>query len=588
MHSSRDRSFWILLFLGALAVRVLHVLFFRDCPFFDRPVVDSKTYVHTALAIAGGGGSGRGVFWQPPLYPWFLAGIFRLFGPGLLLPRLVQAALGAASCVLVGRLGEAAFPGTRTGRVAALAAALYGPLVFFDGELLAPVLIVFLDLLLLLWLVTRADSARPAAWLVPGGLLGLSALARPNVLAVAPLLAGWILLGRALGRGAAGTRRALAVLLLATGIAAIVLPVTVRNRVVGGDWVAVSYNGGINFYIGNNPDYDRTVASRPGYRWEELTGLADRAGAARPAERSRFYYGRALRFIAEEPLAWAALTLRKMYLFANGFEIPRNVDLYALREYSPVLWATLWDAGLKFPFGLVLPLALLGLLRPGAPRRPPAPLVLFAAGYALTVVAFFVTGRYRIPVVPVLLLFAVRGGAGWLAALGGGRRKRLALETLALGTLLVACNLPPGVDRSVTRAEVLYFRGTVELEQGDKEAAGRSFLRASRLDPRNAEAFNNLGNLRQERGDAAGALDAYRSALEADPDHVSTLVNLSALLLRVGRDGEAGSLAERALSREPTNWRAHLVMAEVQRRRGNDEGAKEHRRRALELGAPGP
>ena len=54
---------------------------------------------------------------------------------------------------------------------------------------------------------------------------------------------------------------------LILGFALVIAPVTLRNRVVGGEWVPISYNAGINFYLGNNPDYDRTTNIRPGRDW---------------------------------------------------------------------------------------------------------------------------------------------------------------------------------------------------------------------------------------------------------------------------------------------------------------------------------
>jgi dolichyl-phosphate-mannose--protein O-mannosyl transferase len=75
--------------------------------------------------------------------------VYRLFGAdNPLAPRIVQAALGSLSCGMLYLIGRSAFSRT-VGAIASLAAATYWIFIYFDGELLIPVLIVFLDLGLL-------------------------------------------------------------------------------------------------------------------------------------------------------------------------------------------------------------------------------------------------------------------------------------------------------------------------------------------------------------------------------------------------------------------------------------------------------
>ena len=60
--------------------------------------------------------------------------------------------------------------------------------------------------------------------------------------------------------------------LIALPLCLIIFPVTLRNYLIGDDWVLISANGGVNFYIGNNAHYDSTVAIHPGLHWERLVG----------------------------------------------------------------------------------------------------------------------------------------------------------------------------------------------------------------------------------------------------------------------------------------------------------------------------
>src|SRR5690349_16383261 len=136
------------LFLGALAVRLLYLSQYANSPFFWVPALDSLYHDLHAQAIAAGR-SDHQAFFRAPLYYYCLAGIYWLFGHSFWAARLTQAALGAVSCVLLYLLGQRLFRPT-VGLIAAITMALYGPLVYFDGELLSPVLEVFLDLCFLL------------------------------------------------------------------------------------------------------------------------------------------------------------------------------------------------------------------------------------------------------------------------------------------------------------------------------------------------------------------------------------------------------------------------------------------------------
>ena len=148
---------------------------------------------------------------------------------------------------------------------AGLVAAFYGPLIYFGGELLPTIPALLLDLALLLLLLSAPLKQR-WPWLIAGLALGLAALAVSNILLFAPVLLAWLWFsqGNFVQRGA----------LLFLGIALVIAPVALRNYLVGDDWVLISHNAGINFYIGNNPDYQRTVDIRPGRDWLQHSGNA--------------------------------------------------------------------------------------------------------------------------------------------------------------------------------------------------------------------------------------------------------------------------------------------------------------------------
>ena len=538
------RSGWLvggLLWLAALAVRLLYIEQSQTSPFFDYPLVDAKTYTDAAERMGGQGhwDGGDAPFWQPPLYPYFLGFLYALFTPGYYLPRLVQAAISAFNCVLLYLLGRRLFS-HRLGLAAAMAAALYGPLVFFAGEFLPPPLALFFDLLLLLTL-PWAMAGRSRRLLVPGFCLGLAALAVANILLFLPAALLWVIVVR---RALPWPRRLLNALPLLLGASLVIAPVTLRNYLIGDDLVLISSNGGINFYLGNNANYEETIRIPPGPAWRTLASQPrTAAGLTQASDQSAYFFARAWGFISAEPRAWLLLLLRKTYLFWHGEEIGRNQDLYYARNFSPLLALLLWKETIAFPFGALAPLALLGMglvcCNRGQRRAEIYLLLLYIVVYALSVILFFPTARYRLPVVPPLLLFAAYA-VGALYRFGRLRAGvQLAWTGGVLAALCVACNFRVGPMNMAGDAETLHRLGFVYQQKGLHANAIAAYEQALALDPEIREARFNLGTLYARRGRYGRAIAAYQDFVVRYPGHPEARYGLGNALLHASRYSEA-------------------------------------------------
>jgi 4-amino-4-deoxy-L-arabinose transferase-like glycosyltransferase len=388
---------WLALVLTlAAGLRLAHVLALRDTPWFDHLVVDPGYYDQWAQRLAAGDWLGERAFYMDPLYPYALAGLYRLFGRDLLLVRLVQVVLGVGSCWLVASIGTRV-GGRRIGLVAALLFALYKPDIFHAAEIEKTSLSVFLAAA---GLAAFLSSHR----LLSGLAFGLATLTRANLLFVAP--AGALVL--AMER----PRRIIAPALFLAGFALALVPVTWRNHRVSGDFVLTTTQGGQNFYMGNNRDnlsgsYGTLPFLRmnPAFEEEDFRAEAERrTGRALDARAtSRFWYGEALRFIRDYRVTAASLFERKLALVWNDYEISDNQDQYLLARDS-------WVMRLPLPgFGLVLVLAAVGVAATIARNAPVRILTAFALLYATSVAAFFVFSRYRIQLVPALAPLAALG-----------------------------------------------------------------------------------------------------------------------------------------------------------------------------------
>ena len=540
----RELWTWALIVLLALGLRLYYLNELSPSPLFSVPVVDARTYVDDARYLSEVSWAGRPTpFWQPPLYSYLLGFLFAVGGENYYLPRLLQALFGALVCGGTYLLGLRLFP-PAVALGAGLAAAFYGPLIYFGGELLPTIPALLLNLALLLLLLT-APLKRGWPWLTAGLVLGLAALAVANILLFAPVLLLWLWFsqGNFVQRGA----------LFFLGIALVIAPVALRNYLVGNDWVLISHNAGINFYIGNNPDYQRTVDIRPGRAWLQLVEMPEReAGIERPAAKSRFFFARSWDFAAANPFDYAWLQLYKLYLFWHGDEIKRNIDPYFARRDSVLLAALLWKKGVAFPFGFVAPLALIGLVlftRTAAGKTEQGRLfLLFTLTYMVSVVGFFVTARYRLPVVPVLLLYA---GFGMYSLWKEAPYRRKALVALPL--LLLMANIGTGAMDEEGEPQQHFWLGYAYERQGMPANAVREYKWVLNQLPDHDDALLRLAGLYVEEKEYSKAVALYKKYLEFYPEAARVRYFLGNALLQMHYYEDAIAAYEQVAQKRP-HW----------------------------------
>jgi 4-amino-4-deoxy-L-arabinose transferase-like glycosyltransferase len=492
-----------LLFVCALVVRLAHVLAMTSSPYFTNPVVDAGDYATIGWSIARGHGYPEAVFWHPPGYPCFLGAIWWLVGDSFLAPRLVQACLGAMNVVAIAWLGGRLF-GQTVGIASGGAAAIYGMLIYFDGELLTPTLAIFAIMATVVATMLARQTNRRALWACTGVLGGLSGTIVATSLVV-PVLAAvvarkrahWVLLGTALA----------------------IAPVTARNLIHGHEFVLLSSNGGINFWIGNNPRHDKTVNVRPDVEWKRLTQEPARAGVHGQAAASRYFVGKSLKWAVAEPWSFARLQAHKLRQLISGDEVFRNHAIYPARMESPILSLLLWKIPLfAFPFGLLLPLAAVGLWIGWRRARFLAALVL---GLAIMVLAFFVAARYRMVLVPFLLIFAAQA-VHWFAT-EARRTQRLAAGACALALFLLA-NVGQGAMDMSMNPDAEYSLASQLGARGHMREARALFESVVEHRPDYVEAWLNLSVCYADEGRVREAKYALARAFEVDREAATSMV----------------------------------------------------------------
>jgi tetratricopeptide (TPR) repeat protein len=523
-------------FLFAFALRLLHLLQIRDTAIFQNPVVDGRFYYLWAQEIARGDWVGHQVFVLNPGYAYFLAAVFKAHAVGTLAPVLIQAALGAAACVMVYRLG-AALCDARAALVAAALAALYPVSIVYDGLLATAAIIDFLNLSALALLIAAKKH-----WqlLLSGAAIGLSALFRPTVLAFVPFVLIWLALR--------GRRQDL--LLFAAGCALIVAPVLARNAWVGGRLAIASAGVGLNLFIGNNPQAVGTYAPQPFESGDPgLQALEYRQEASRrsgriltDAEAATFWFSETVRFVVREPVRFGGLLLKKAALFVNKAEIPTNMSPDYLASLSYLRHLPL------LTFGTLLPLALLGMVFVKGAEA--ALLKGYVAAYLLANLIFFVGSEYRYPAVSALFVFCGAALVQFVQQARSRSFRALLLPGLALAALLVGCNL----DLYHDDLSVLHNNlGNINIRLGRYDDAVAEYRAALEIAPANVPARANLAAAYFNRKDYVGAIAEYRRVLEFNRDFADAYYHLGLAYYYRGDRGAALPLFEKALALKP-DW----------------------------------
>ena len=535
----------------ALAVRAANLWSLASSLVGSAIMGDAVAYVAWARRIASGDWLGTDAFYQAPLYPYFMAGLWTLAGESVAAVKVVQACLGATSCGLVawavGRLFRPA-----TGAVAGLLLAVYPAAVFFDGLIQKTALdgVLLASLLACIALVSIRTSWPRALGL--GLIIGLLALTRENALIGLPVVLWWLWRRR----GGASWRQATAGVVL--GASMVLVPVGVRNLALGGRFQLTTSQLGPNLYIGNNATATGLYAPlRPGhasaeFERQDAIELAEAAvgRTLRPGEVSDYWSDRAVAWAVAYPADWLLLLAKKVLLTWNAEEAADTEDIATHAESSAVLRVR----GVVH-FGVLAPLGLLGMWIWRRRRRELSVLYLFVPVYTAAVASFYVFDRYRFPLVYLLVPFAAAAltdGVAWWRRTP--TRERLAGVAIVV-VAGVACNWPllsPRVMQSATAFNLGYFLS----QTGRSEDALSAYRRSVALLPTHARARANLGGLLTQRGEHDEALAQLQEAVRLEPELPSALTNLGIELSSRGQAHEAAAMLERALSVDPSNVEA--------------------------------
>ncbi|MFH1282549.1 MAG: tetratricopeptide repeat protein [bacterium] len=542
----RDNRISLIIFFAAFLIRFIFYINIKDTFLFENPILDAKYYFDWARSIANGDliSSQQGVFLMSPGYPYILAVLFKLLSIKVDYPILFQIFLGSISCVLIFRICLR-FVNRFLAVAAGLLLAFYGIAVFYDGMLLKSSLYQFLSILFIFLFLVQVENKKYVLSLFLGLIIGLLIQLRPYAVLLFFLTTAFYVYEC---RKESLRRLLYNSLFLTAGLLIMVLPVGIRNYIVGNQFVLSTAHGGMNFYTGNNKysvgPYTPLPFARtdPEYEQQDFLDHAIRLSKKKlsRSEANIFWYKEGLKFISANPVKWLKLMGKKLLIFINNYEPPINIDYYFFNDYYGSLQRIA-----VISFGLIAPFGIIGLVFYSRKSRKETFLVFYFLIYFFSNIVFFAVSEYRYPIVPVLIIFTVilmsRIADYWKHNNWG----KITIISISVFFLLWLCN-----------ADI--YSKCFKLQT----------YKAANL----ANSYFGLGVTYESFNKDNEAVEAYKKSISIMPQD-SSIVNLSNKLLEKGKEQEAEKLLLWAIKLRPDSFEAHNNLGNLFYQRGEYKNA---------------
>lgn len=346
-----------------------------------------------------------------PFYPLLSVGIYKFFGVSHIALIFMQIIFFGLVSLIIYLIGKKVFD-DKTATIATLLIYLHpGLFIYTTGKLHPLIIDAFWFSLLLYYIANIRTKANLKRAVLGGIILGTALLSRSTILLFAGVVSIWLLKQWEFSI----RKRLLYLSILALTSAIIVAPWTIRNYVVLRHFIPITSSFGYVLWIGNNPNATGTPLTPSGEAViSKDAGFLQRLAQFDELGQARLFKEAALRYIGEHPLRALQLYLKKIYYF------------WWFSPQSGLWYHPSWLMLYKLGYGGVLVLALIGVWMgwKGTARLGKSDLwvllLLFLLSVSVFQSIFFVEGRHRWAVEPVLLIFSAEGVRvlwGWIRKL---------------------------------------------------------------------------------------------------------------------------------------------------------------------------
>lgn len=568
--------------LLAATVRIAALYSLRDSVYYNFLIWDEKVYHTWAVKIANGTLKSSSVYEFAPLFPYIMAFIYKVFSQDIIYIRLLNIIFGIFSCYMVYLIGkELANKGT--GLAACLVAALYETFIFYSIVPLKTSLAVFLFALVIWLLVSSLNKESMIKTLFLGISIGMMLNVRPQVTVIIPILF-LVILWNGCRRKSSLKMISIMLFLYVAGFLLSISPFVIRNYRVAGELALTTSQSGFNLYQSNKLDRPGPVAfatNSPFVQGIQFTIEASRRLGKKltPKEASAYWKKETVKLIKQQPAAFFKKTVKKAVIFFQHFQMTDQYCIGFIKGFISFF---------RFPFFnfcLILPLGLAGLLinviksdktrsdKDRSDKNWVLGVIFFF--YASTLVAFFTVTRYRLPLMVILIPFAVTGIDNLFSFFSKRRYFKVSAYLGLAAVFVVIGHLP--VQRTGDISAYLNTHALVLNSQGFEKEALRYWEESSRIKGRYSDfADLSLAGKYFWKGDNAKAY----YYLDKIPDTSYAAANkfelVGELLMRQGQIEKAVSAYERSLEINSGQIRPRAKLMKIFSRIDKQRAKKEH------------
>ncbi len=371
----------LLIFLLALTVRILFNIFYVGTT--DVPISDAQDYHKIALSLLHTGAY-HSTF-RPPLLPFFIAILYKLFGVNYFVVRIVLSIFSSFTCLIVYKISKEIFD-RQVALIAAFISSIYWMMFYWCGFLLTETLCTFFLMLAVLYLIKSVRAPRMRYFIFGGMCLGLAALARAFVFPIFLFLPLW-----AYTSFKSNTRFVYkSCVIISLAMFLVILPCTMRNYMLTNKFVPIASQGGFNLLGANNPEILKYY--KGGVIHPIKSGLFKKGELnlkeISSAEADQLYWKKGLDFIGKNPFFVIKLMFYKFKLF---WHLHRDISLPSLQYFFVLLFAIYGSFISLKKFTTISILYLLPLF------------------FTCMSLIFWGDDRIRSPIEPIFVIFAAYG-----------------------------------------------------------------------------------------------------------------------------------------------------------------------------------
>ncbi len=410
-----ERNFIIILLSAAFIIRLLYIIIIVHLDAL--PTGDGIDYDMIAMNIINGQGfswyPGVPISYRPPLYQFFLAGIYFLFGHSYAAVRIIQALIGALTCIITYFIGKELY-NKKIGRLSSLFLAFYPSAIYFSGHIYTEGIFIFLLTISIFYSIKAFKEPSLKNQVIFGILIGLSILIRPMLLSFLPFIFIWCILIFRQKKVAIKNFLIISFFILIT-----IAPWTVRNYIVHHKFIPVATLGGFSLFACNNPFQKDGIWCLPTeLQWKEIGEEPPNVSPRPPSpyyppsidiapalwwkdlsevENDRKYHKLAINWIKNNPKEFIGLWGKKLIRFWE----------WETRSAAPI--AQKYNLINALTYGLLLPFMVIGIFLSLKERKKFLIIYLLILQFTLNTILFYGSTRFRAPLDPYLLILASIG-----------------------------------------------------------------------------------------------------------------------------------------------------------------------------------